>query len=211
MRIRAPSSSGTSKVMLRRGNFERHRGAPRPIFSRRPLVSNQSIRRFMGRPVPRSTLDSRRKSGLCVPAFGVSPREVSFGVTASRHARRFARKIRRCCRAAAAMPTILPVPAGTLHAHVIRSPHPHADIVKIDAADGAGKGRRLGGHHRRGRHEDLRSVPGRAEIAHPPMVARGRSRALCRRAGGAGGGGEPLSRRGRRRAGRASNTRRWKR
>ena len=32
------------------------------------------------------------------------------------------------------MPTILPVPAGTLHAHVIRSPHPHADIVKIDTA-----------------------------------------------------------------------------
>jgi 2-furoyl-CoA dehydrogenase large subunit len=28
----------------------------------------------------------------------------------------------------------LPVAAGTLHAHVIRSPHPHADIVKIDAA-----------------------------------------------------------------------------
>ena len=28
----------------------------------------------------------------------------------------------------------LPVPAGTLHAHVIRSPHPHADIVKIDVA-----------------------------------------------------------------------------
>lgn len=28
----------------------------------------------------------------------------------------------------------LAVPAGTLHAHVIRSPHPHADIVKIDAA-----------------------------------------------------------------------------
>jgi 2-furoyl-CoA dehydrogenase large subunit len=27
----------------------------------------------------------------------------------------------------------LPVPAGTLQAHVIRSPHPHADIVKIDA------------------------------------------------------------------------------
>ena len=29
----------------------------------------------------------------------------------------------------------LPVPAGTLHAHVIRSPHPHADIVRIDAAE----------------------------------------------------------------------------
>ena len=28
----------------------------------------------------------------------------------------------------------LPVPAGTLHAHVVRSPHPHADIVRIDAA-----------------------------------------------------------------------------
>jgi len=30
----------------------------------------------------------------------------------------------------------LPVPVGTLHAHVIRSPHPHADIVRIgvDAA-----------------------------------------------------------------------------
>jgi len=27
----------------------------------------------------------------------------------------------------------LPVPPGTLHAHVIRSPHPHADIVRIDA------------------------------------------------------------------------------
>src|ERR1700691_5565696 len=28
----------------------------------------------------------------------------------------------------------LPIPVGTLHAHVIRSPHPHADIVRIDAA-----------------------------------------------------------------------------
>jgi 2-furoyl-CoA dehydrogenase large subunit len=28
----------------------------------------------------------------------------------------------------------LPVAVGTLHAHVIRSPHPHADIVRIDAA-----------------------------------------------------------------------------
>src|SRR5258708_31488293 len=29
----------------------------------------------------------------------------------------------------------LPVPNGTLHAHVIRSPHPHARILGIDAAD----------------------------------------------------------------------------
>jgi 2-furoyl-CoA dehydrogenase large subunit len=29
----------------------------------------------------------------------------------------------------------LPVPAGTLHAHVVRSPHPHADIVRVDVAD----------------------------------------------------------------------------
>ena len=28
----------------------------------------------------------------------------------------------------------LPVPAGTLHAHVVRSPHPHADIKRIDVA-----------------------------------------------------------------------------
>jgi 2-furoyl-CoA dehydrogenase large subunit len=28
----------------------------------------------------------------------------------------------------------VPVPAGTLYAHVLRSPHPHAEIVRIDAA-----------------------------------------------------------------------------
>src|SRR5258708_11684526 len=28
----------------------------------------------------------------------------------------------------------LPVPVDTLHAHVVRSPHAHADIVSIDAA-----------------------------------------------------------------------------
>lgn len=28
----------------------------------------------------------------------------------------------------------MPVPAGTLHAHVVRSPHPHADIVSIDVS-----------------------------------------------------------------------------
>ena len=28
----------------------------------------------------------------------------------------------------------LPVPAGTLSAHVVRSPHPHADIVSIDVS-----------------------------------------------------------------------------
>src|SRR5580692_12423608 len=26
----------------------------------------------------------------------------------------------------------VPIPAGTLHAHVVRSPHPHAKIVRID-------------------------------------------------------------------------------
>src|SRR5713226_7402807 len=29
----------------------------------------------------------------------------------------------------------LPIPTGTLHAHVIRSPHAHAEIVSIDARD----------------------------------------------------------------------------
>jgi hypothetical protein len=33
----------------------------------------------------------------------------------------------------------LPVPAGTLQCHVIRSPHPHADIVTIDAAPALAK------------------------------------------------------------------------
>ena len=33
----------------------------------------------------------------------------------------------------------LPIPAGTLHAHVIRSPHPHADIVSIDAREALAK------------------------------------------------------------------------
>ena len=28
----------------------------------------------------------------------------------------------------------IPVPAGTLHAHVVRSPHPHADIVRIETS-----------------------------------------------------------------------------
>ena len=28
----------------------------------------------------------------------------------------------------------LPIPAGALHAHVVRSPHAHAEIVSIDAA-----------------------------------------------------------------------------
>src|SRR5579885_2767872 len=32
----------------------------------------------------------------------------------------------------------LPVPVGTLHAHVLRSPHAHAEIVHIDTAKAAG-------------------------------------------------------------------------
>ena len=32
----------------------------------------------------------------------------------------------------------LPVPVGTLYAHVIRSPHAHADIVRIDAGAALG-------------------------------------------------------------------------
>src|SRR5580700_7340424 len=28
----------------------------------------------------------------------------------------------------------IPVSVGTLHAHVVRSPHPHADIIRIDAS-----------------------------------------------------------------------------
>src|SRR5271163_584498 len=31
----------------------------------------------------------------------------------------------------------LPIPVGTLHAHVVRSPHAHAEIVRIDIAKAA--------------------------------------------------------------------------
>ena len=37
------------------------------------------------------------------------------------------------------MPMTSPVPAGTLHAHVLRSPHPHADIVGIDTTEALAK------------------------------------------------------------------------
>ena len=37
------------------------------------------------------------------------------------------------------MRTTFQIPAGTLHAHVIRSPHPHADIVSIDAREALAK------------------------------------------------------------------------
>src|ERR1700747_1156981 len=29
----------------------------------------------------------------------------------------------------------LPIPVGTLHAHVIRSPHAHADVLRIDVSE----------------------------------------------------------------------------
>ena len=37
------------------------------------------------------------------------------------------------------MPTICRCRPARLHAHVIRSPHPHADIVKIDTAEALAK------------------------------------------------------------------------
>ena len=95
----------------------------------------------------------------------------------------------------------LPVPAGTLHAHVIRSPHPHADIVRIDAAEALAKDGVWAVITGEDVQQAVRSVPGGAQGAGASMVARRRPRALCRRAGRAGGGREPLSRRGRRRTG----------
>ena len=104
------------------------------------------------------------------------------------------------------MPTIFPLPTGTLHAHVIRSPHPHAAIVRIDTAAALAQD----GVWAVITGEDVRKLSDpflvalKAKVA--PMVARGRPRALCRRAGGAGGGREPLSRRGRRPSWCRSNT-----
>ena len=91
----------------------------------------------------------------------------------------------------------LGVPPGTLHAAVLRSPHPHAVIRTIDVdAARAAKG--------------VAAVITAAEVTalgapllagvkaqHPVLADRGRTRALCRRAGRRGGRGGPLSRRGR--------------
>ena len=180
----------------------------RQIFSRRPSLAIKAFGQRLWRPpVPRSTLDSRRKSGLCVPASVSGARapvddrcRQVVGVTASRHACRSQGRP----RAAVGPRPLCRRPAGPGR-HAARPRHPLAASARRHRAHrrrrGAGEGRRLGGHHRRGRQEDFRSVPGGAEGADASMVARGRSRALRRRAGGAGGGREPLSRRGRRRAG----------
>src|SRR5215203_2408501 len=51
----------------RRRNFKLHRRSPPAYFSRRLRVGRQGIRaRLWRRWLARSTLDSRRKSGLCV-------------------------------------------------------------------------------------------------------------------------------------------------
>ena len=96
----------------------------------------------------------------------------------------------------------LPVPVGTLHAHVVRSPHAHADIVRIDAAAALahdGVWAVITG-------EDVRKLSdpflAAVKVAGAAMGAGGRAGALCRRAGRARGGGKPLYRRGRRRTGR---------
>ena len=52
----------------------------------------------------------------------------------------------------------LPVPVGTLQAHVVRSSHAHAEIVRIDTAAALGPTRRLGGDYGRRRQKPVRSV-----------------------------------------------------
>ena len=94
------------------------------------------------------------------------------------------------------------VPPGTLHAAVLRSPHPHAAIRAIDVAaarSAKGVAAVITGARR---HRARRAAARRREGADPVLADRGRARALCRRAGRRGGGGGPLSRRGRARADR---------
>ena len=54
--------------------------------------------------------------------------------TGSRHADAAQGRPELCCPDAAATPTTCRCRPARLHAHVIRSPHPHADIVRIDAS-----------------------------------------------------------------------------
>ena len=206
MRIRGAVLKRNLESHARRGNFERASSAlRRPNFRRRPCVSNQSIpadlwrARFPGQRL----IPGGNQGFVCwtrVLACASAPREVS-SVSQRLGTRVLRKEDPALLSGRGRYADDLPVPAGTLHAHVIRSPHPHADIVQHRRGRGAGEGRRLGRHHRRRHQKDFRSVPGRAEVADPSMVARGRPRALRRRAGRAGGGGEPLSRRRRRRAG----------
>ena len=51
----------------------------------------------------------------------------------------------------------LPVKSGTLHAAILRSPHPHADIVSIDIRARAGAARCARGRDRQGRRRADRS------------------------------------------------------
>ena len=62
---------------------------------------------------------------------------------------------------------------------------------------GARREGRRGGDHGGGRDRARRAAARRREGEHPVLADRGRARALCRRAGRGGGGGGPLSRRGR--------------
>ena len=91
---------------------------------------------------------------------------------------RFARKIRRCCRDAAAMPTICrcrPARCTPMSsARRIRTP----TSCSIDAAAALAKDGVWAVITGDDVKQDFRSVPGRAEVADAPMVARGRARAL---------------------------------
>ena len=198
MRMRAPSSSGTSKVGLGEG-ISNGIGLSAGRFFR--AGTSLAIKAFADLWASRfrgQRLIPDGNQGFVDPVGRRSRFE--FSVTASRHA----------CgsqgRPGAAVGTrpLCRRPAGAGR-HAARPRHPLAASARRHREDrrrrGAGEGRRLGGHHRRGHRKDFRSVPGRAEVADPSMVARGRSGALRRRAGGAGGGREPLSRRGRRRTG----------
>ncbi len=92
----------------------------------------------------------------------------------------------------------LGVPPGTLHAAILRSPHRACRHPQHRCRGGARRaGRRRGGHRRRcDRARGERCVVG-VQGADPVLADRGRSRALCRRAGRGRRRGGSLSRRGR--------------
>src|SRR6476646_4778676 len=133
MRIRAPSSSGTSKISrgegssngmasLRRRGFLRARSLAIKAFQRPSYGEHQ----YTGqRLIPGGN------QGFVSDVSSVIPRE------ASRVSQRLGMRVVRkedpaLLSGHGRYADDLAVPAGTLHAHVIRSPHPHAHIVSID-------------------------------------------------------------------------------
>ena len=120
-----------------------------------------------------------QKSGFVRAATPAQPQPQSL----CRSARLAGGESVRCCADAGNSSTICRSKPGTLHAAILRSPHAHADIVAIDTSRSARASGRARGRDRAGRCRADRSSHRRLCHADGILRHRGRSRALCRRAG----------------------------